>query len=209
MSLRLPSTVGRGTVTDTPCVLFASELVAAYPKAKIILTVRDSPEQWCKSVSNTILGFVHVTLNPTWNPLLYAFRTLQTPAPIMTVFARIFPNQPFNALNAVRTEEGPKRYHEHNDLVRELASVLTGGKVKRTDRFLEFNVKEGWGPLCSFLEKEEPEALFPCVNDTPELRNRFRILYVLMFVGAVGNALKYCLPIFVVAAAILWIRPRI
>lgn len=32
------------------------------------------------------------------------------------------------------------------------------------ERFLEWGVEEGWGPLCEFLEKEIPETPFPNGN---------------------------------------------
>lgn len=45
------------------------------------------------------------------------------------------------------------------------------------DRFLEFNVKEGWEPLCKFLGKELPRdpktgsvLPFPRMNDTAEFQ---------------------------------------
>lgn len=36
-------------MTDTPCVLFVDELLAAYPDAKVVLTTRD-PDAWVESV---------------------------------------------------------------------------------------------------------------------------------------------------------------
>lgn len=47
-------------------------------------------------------------------------------------------------------------YNAHYDNVR--ASVPK-------DRLLEYEVKEGWAPLCEFLGKEVPEEEFPNVND--------------------------------------------
>lgn len=91
-------------------------------------------------------------------------------------------------------------------MVRKLAGVGEGIKV--TERFLEFNVKEGWGPLCAFLGKPVPERAFPKVNDTAELRDRFRILYALMSVAAIGNLLKYLSPILCVVGAWLIFRAR-
>ena len=41
------------------------------------------------------------------------------------------------------------------------------------DRLLVFDVKEGWNPLCKFLEVPVPNAPFPWENDTAELRGRF------------------------------------
>jgi hypothetical protein len=42
-------------------------------------------------------------------------------------------------------------------------------EVKRTvpaDRLLVWSVKEGWGPLCDFLELPVPEGPFPHLNDS-------------------------------------------
>jgi hypothetical protein len=46
-------------------------------------------------------------------------------------------------------------YHEHNALVR--------GSVS-PDRFLEWDVTQGWEPLCKFLDKPIPEEPFPSGN---------------------------------------------
>ena len=43
------------------------------------------------------------------------------------------------------------------------------------DRLLVFEVKEGWGPLCSFLGVPVPEGRpFPRLNDAEEFRSRIR-----------------------------------
>jgi Sulfotransferase domain len=47
-------------VLDVPAVLFAEELIAAYPDAKIILTNRNV-DSWYKSCSKTVF---RVTSNP-------------------------------------------------------------------------------------------------------------------------------------------------
>jgi Sulfotransferase domain len=49
---------GRQAVSDTPAVQFYKELLEAYPEAKVILTVRDTPEQWHFSVLSTIQPFL-------------------------------------------------------------------------------------------------------------------------------------------------------
>jgi hypothetical protein len=36
-------------------------------------------------------------------------------------------------------------------------------------RLLVFNVKEGWAPLCAFLEKEVPDSPFPFVNEAGDI----------------------------------------
>ena len=47
-------------------------------------------------------------------------------------------------------------------------------EVKRTvpeDRLLIFSVKEGWEPLCKFLELPIPEQPFPRTNDSNFIQN--------------------------------------
>ena len=44
-------------VTDTPCAVFYRELLDAYPEAKVVLTVRDNPQQWWESQMRTVMPF--------------------------------------------------------------------------------------------------------------------------------------------------------
>jgi hypothetical protein len=59
-------------------------------------------------------------------------------------------------------KSGTKIMEEHNATVRKLAPA---------ERFLEFDVKEGWATLCQFLGKEVPETDFPRLNDVQNYRN--------------------------------------
>jgi hypothetical protein len=46
-------------------------------------------------------------------------------------------------------------------------------EVKKTvppERLLEFDVRQGWAPLCQFLDLEIPQNDFPRVNDTKTLK---------------------------------------
>jgi hypothetical protein len=38
------------------------------------------------------------------------------------------------------------------------------------DRFLEWDVKEGWVPLCTFLERDIPIVPFPRADDWAEYK---------------------------------------
>jgi hypothetical protein len=51
-------------VTDSPCAFFYEELLKAYPDAKVILTVRDSPQQWVASQMNTLIKWALVVVTP-------------------------------------------------------------------------------------------------------------------------------------------------
>ena len=44
-------------VADAPCNLFADGFLEAYPETKVILTLKDSAEQWYKAVNESLLPF--------------------------------------------------------------------------------------------------------------------------------------------------------
>ena len=67
------------------------------------------------------------------------------------------------------------------------------------DRLLVFDVKEGWNPLCKFLEVPVPNAPFPWENDTAELRGRFNkvrwasyLIIVGLTVLSASSVFYYC-----------------
>lgn len=60
---------------------------------------------------------------------------------------------------------GPRVYEEHNERVRALVPK---------DNLLEFNPKDGWGPLCAFLGKNVPAEDFPKVNETRVWKEMFK-----------------------------------
>ena len=54
-----------------------------------------------------------------------------------------------------------------------------------SDKLLIFSVKEGWEPLCKFLDLPVPEGPFPNTNDTKMMQQRLRVgkimAYLLVF----------------------------
>jgi hypothetical protein len=153
-------------VTDTPCNVFAEELLQAYPEAKVILSVRDSVDVWYASYFNSIqpfwdalylepgiVGMIRRTLSPRPRDDGMAWKLLQH------TYYKDFPRL------------GKQHYVEHNEKVRRLAK-------EQNRELLEFNVKEGWGPLCKFLGDEVPNTPFPFGNDTKEMQAIVRGLKV-------------------------------
>ena len=65
------------------------------------------------------------------------------------------------------------------------------------DRLLVFEVKEGWGPLCQFLEVPEPAEPFPNINDSAEQLDRLataKRMCAILWTGAaagLGAAVYY------------------
>ena len=55
-----------------------------------------------------------------------------------------------------------------------------------SDKLLVFDVKEGWKPLCKFLDVPVPGAPFPWDNDTASMKKRFRNMKIAAYVTVVG-----------------------
>ncbi|KAJ7164212.1 NAD dependent epimerase/dehydratase [Mycena filopes] len=136
-------------VTDVPHYLFAKELIEAYPDAKVVLTIRDQDSWWAST--NATIG------KPI--PLLWRLQAWvdANAARRLELFRLTW--RVFYGTEDWRGEERlcKARFAAHNEHVR--------GLVAR-ERLLEFDVKEGWGPLCAFLAKEVPGGPFPRLLDT-------------------------------------------
>jgi sulfotransferase family protein len=137
----------RSTV-DWPGVFFWRELIAKYPDAKVVLTVRD-PEKWYASAERTIWKATNL---PT-PPHMTAFREMCDATNWDGTFHRRFGDKDYAI----------KIFNEHNDEVRR--TVPAG-------RLLEYEVGEGWEPLCAFLGVPVPEQDFPRLNDTASFQER-------------------------------------
>ena len=110
-------------VTDTPCNLFAPELLNAYPNAKVILTTREV-EAWFKSVLNSIEKAHRSWLLTVMNQFHPHGRLIHKVA--WKVWRRQWGGD-FET-------NGRKIFQEHNQRVTKLAK----------GRLLEFRVEQGW-----------------------------------------------------------------
>ena len=54
-------------------------------------------------------------------------------------------------------------------------------RVAPKERLLEFSVKEGWKPLCEFLDLPIPDEPFPRVNDSDEFVRIHAMIWSLAF----------------------------
>ena len=169
----------RATV-DWPGCNFYREFLRLYPRAKVILTVRD-PGRWYDSARQTIYYVRH------------AFPGWVTPfVPRMRHLMRMLDRLIWDGMFGGRFEERPHAievFNRHSEEVR---------RSVPPDRLLVYEVKEGWGPLCSFLGVPVPEDKpFPHLNDAEEFRSRIRrtalvvraVAYTIL--GAVALALGW------------------
>eukprot|EP00438_Fugacium_kawagutii_P028622 Skav212753 [mRNA] locus=scaffold2545:132896:133816:- [translate_table: standard] len=154
----------KATVDYPACGMY-KELMQAYPKAKVLLTVRD-PEKWYDSVINTIWSWRCAEQN--WSARIFeGGRKCQECA---------------QAFHKATMLPGIKRTDREGSIRSFNAWVE---KVKSTvppDRLLVFDVKEGWEPLCKFLNKPVPDEPFPNVNDKEEINKMMmNFLYICYF----------------------------
>lgn len=74
-------------------------------------------------------------------------------------------------------KHGYEVFEAHGDAVREYCQA---------DRFLEYHVGRGWGPLCEFLGEKEPDEPFPSgngqgdVHESCQALDRSRLKVVLL-----------------------------
>jgi hypothetical protein len=144
---------GWGATVDFPSSLYYTELMSAFPDAKIILTVRDAAS-WYTSMSQTIV------------PAMTAF-----PNRIVAHFLP-FIGAPARAMkNTWVDREVIRRFSEREHVLRIFSDHIENVKrVVPAHRLLVYKVSDGWGPLCAFLRVPIPDAPFPRVNDTAQFR---------------------------------------
>ena len=147
---------GYTATMDLPFALYFDQIKEQYPECKFILTVRENSDVWFRSwdiLTRSIIKpaqyssflFAHV------RKLEYYMRWLFSVVNADKTFLNHpFPLPPQNKQNAVTS------YEKHNQSVRDSIPP---------SRLLEYNVREGWEPLCEFLEI--PEADCPSTQGIP------------------------------------------
>ena len=143
---------GFESAVDWPTAGFFRELIKAYPSAKFVLTHRN-PEHWADSFEATIYK-------------LLAGRE-QAP-PEMRAWLEM--------VDGVIAKTGFPGGLDRDDLIR--AFVTHNEAVKTTipaGQLLVYEVKEGWAPLCKFLNRRVPAEAFPRTNNRAEFWDRFGV----------------------------------
>lgn len=136
---------GYGSAVDWPGAHFWRELAAAYPDANVVHTTR-TVESWWASFSKTI-AMVLSQAGPK-GPV----NDMET---IPEMAHEIVAAQTFGG----RHEDKQTAMEEFEKRERDVISSIDA------DRLLVFDVRQGWEPLCDFLELPVPEGPFPRSND--------------------------------------------
>lgn len=145
---------GYQATVDWPGCTFYQELMRYYPDAKVLLSVRD-PERWYTSAYNTIYSFRR-NAPPKW---LYWLKS-----PSWRLGRWMSDGIIWDGIFAGRFED---RAYAIEVFKRHTAEVQ---RVVPAERLLVYHVKEGWEPLCRFLDVPVPTTPFPHLNDTAEFQ---------------------------------------
>ncbi len=152
-----------GVAVDWPSCSLYGELMEAFPEAPVILTVRD-PAPWYESTRSTIYGLRRLTTGPLAVRAAFAFAGLFVPgvAGAVRLADRLVWEDTFDGRFEDR-DYAMEVFERHNEAVRRRVPP---------ERLLVFDVREGWEPLCDFLDVEVPDDPFPRLNEAREMRRR-------------------------------------
>lgn len=136
---------GYNSMVDHPGCAYWRELMAFYPEAKVLHTVRD-PDKWFDSTQATI--FAPGSLE----------REMPEPG-----------KRFFDQLKAFYGGDMNDRAFMTDFFRRHTEAVVAGVPE---DRLLVFEVAQGWGPLCEFLGVPAPDTPYPRENTTEQFQGR-------------------------------------
>ena len=180
---------GYSATVDWPGCSFYTELMQVYPDAKVVLSVRD-PEKWYESVTSTIYQISRRFSHPA--------------TPLSTLMGRLFSRGRMDVARMINELIWQKTFAGKFEDKEYAIAVFNQHieEVKRhvpAEKLLVYNVKEGWQPLCAFLDVDAPtDKPFPHLNDRENFpgnvakrKNRQRAVRALLGVSVLGVASLY------------------
>lgn len=139
---------GYCSVVGYPASLFYKDLMNIYPRAKVILTNKNS-DRWLKSMKNEYVTTSKLCNNPNSQTFLQKMYS--------------------HAFRIVVNDKLPSDEHARKCLEKfdnDVKNTVAEGKL------LEFNIADGWEPLCKFLNLPEPSSPFPFVKNEGPSKGR-------------------------------------
>jgi hypothetical protein len=140
---------GYRSTVDWPGAGYWRELSGHFPEAKVVLTMRD-PQRWYVSTAESIYRAAHL---PQSSPEMVRLQQL--------VRRLIWEGEFGGRFDDVDHAIGV--FNERNEAVR---------REIPADRLLEFEIRDGWEPLCAFLGMPVPDEPFPHANDRQAFAER-------------------------------------
>lgn len=135
---------------DWPGAFFWRELSEWSPDAKILLSIREE-ESWFKSISDTIFA---LSIDP---------EKIEDPAAKALALM----------VNELLDRTIGSQERDHDTVLRAYRRNTEQVTAEvPSDKLLMFDVRQGWQPLCEFLDIPIPDTPFPRVNSTDEFNTR-------------------------------------
>jgi hypothetical protein len=155
-NLDLITSYGYRATADLPMALYFDQVLETYPDCKFILTVRENSDVWFKSWDTLMRS-----ISPTTHFGGFFFSNVRQYSQYLRwLFAVVNKDdsyliEPF-PLPEQNREAAIASYEEHNRRVRTTIP---------SQQLLEYDVRQGWEPLCKFLEVSScPNTPFPKTN---------------------------------------------
>ncbi len=145
---------GWQSTVDWPACTFWEEIWAAFPDAKVLLSVRDS-EAWYASCTKSI----HASAQAASKGELEGGSVEVSPEAMKMINGLIWTGTFKGRFEDKDFAIGV--YEAHNEDVK--------SKVP-ADRLLVYDIKQGWEPLCEFLDVPVPDSPMPHLNDAGSFR---------------------------------------
>ena len=145
---------GWKSTVDWPACTFWEQISAAFPEAKVLLSVRD-PEAWYASCMKSI----HASAQAASRGELEGGSVEVSPEAMKMINGLIWEGTFKGRFDDKDFAIGI--YESHNEDVK--------SKVE-PDNLLVYEVKEGWQPLCDFLQVPVPDGPMPHLNDAASFR---------------------------------------
>lgn len=162
-------------VLDFPLCVFYLDLMAFYKQNyKVVLTVRDDAEQWFQSADRTIHRLEVLYSTVAMRFLYWIDDTDFNLMRHVTMGHLVFDQRRGDYLYNFWKDKKQciQRYNDWIDGVK---------KHVPKDKLLIFNVKEGYTPLCKFLDVEGPDEPFPRSNATANMQKDIEMVEGIVF----------------------------
>ena len=141
---------GYNATVDFPSCMYYKALMAAYPNAKVILSVRDSGTAWYHSAVKYSLAF---------HPSILGFggvKIFYRANPVGRFIYEMLNRSYLHHFSDVGNQQ--QTIAQYESWIQEVKAYVP------SDKLLTYNVKEGWAPLCKFLAVDVcPTELRPAV----------------------------------------------
>ena len=152
---------GYKATVDHPSCNYYIQLMNHYPHAKVILTVRE-PEKWYESAFNT-----------TYQISLALDQEMPAQQGVISTQWQTS-RRTFQIVKLIVQRDFQGKFEDKEYMIDIFKKHIE--EVKQNipaEKLLVYQVKEGWQPLCDFLNVPVPDIEFPHLNERKEFKHNF------------------------------------